>query len=80
MQVSVAALNSVRTSIENGTSLSTPIISGLIASLWQAYPEKSNKEIIRAVFRSASQFDNPDNQLGYGIPDFEKAFFLLQGN
>ena len=57
----------------NGTSFSTPIISGMAACLWQKYPELNNMEIIEKVQQSAHQYSHPDNKLGYGIPDFGKA-------
>ena len=63
----------------SGTSFSSPITCGLAACLWQAFPDKTNYEIKDAIERSASQYNHPDSLLGYGIPDFEKAFFLLYG-
>ncbi len=63
----------------SGTSFSAPITCGLVACLWQAFPDKTNYEIKDAIERSASQYNFPDSLLGYGIPDFEKAFFLLSG-
>jgi serine protease AprX len=62
----------------NGTSFSAPVISGLTACLWQAYPEKTNLEIIDAIKKSSSQYNYPDAYLGYGIPDFQNAYNLLQ--
>ncbi|MGM0650682.1 MAG: S8/S53 family peptidase [Bacteroidota bacterium] len=61
----------------NGTSFATPIISGLAACLWQAHPEKSNMQIINAIRKSASLYDNPNDSLGYGIPDFAAANLML---
>ncbi len=58
----------------NGTSFATPNLAGLITCLWQAFPEFSNMEIIKAVEKSSSIFNNPDNRIGYGIPDFKKAY------
>ena len=49
--VQAASVRSLQTTRENGTSLSAPILTGLIACLWQAYPDKSNKEIIEAVLK-----------------------------
>ncbi len=63
----------------SGTSFSSPITCGLAACLWQAFPGKTNYEIKDAIEKSASQYTQPDSLLGYGIPDFEKAFFLLFG-
>jgi hypothetical protein len=61
----------------NGTSLATPNLAGLVASLWQAFPERTSFEIIDAVQRSAHLSGQPDFRFGYGIPDFKKAFALL---
>jgi subtilisin family serine protease len=58
----------------NGTSFATPDLAGLVTCLWQAFPEFTNMEIIEAVEKSSSIYQNPDNRIGYGIPDFEKAF------
>jgi len=62
----------------NGTSFSNPNLCGLIACLWQAYPEFSNMEIIQALQKSASQYTNPDNRYGYGIPNMRIAYLDLQ--
>ncbi len=58
----------------NGTSFSSPIMAGGIACLWQALPNKTNTEIMQLVRESASQYNNPDYFLGYGIPDLKLAF------
>ncbi|MEA3447879.1 MAG: S8 family peptidase [Bacteroidota bacterium] len=62
----------------NGTSFASPIIAGLSACLWQAHPNKSNMEIINAIRQSAHLYDNPNDSLGYGIPDFAAANLLLE--
>ncbi len=74
-----AALDST-ISTGNGTSFSSPITAGMAACLWQAFPNKSNMDILRAIEQSAHTFENPTDSLGYGIPDFWKAFLILQGN
>ncbi len=61
----------------SGTSFSAPIISGLAACLWQAYPRASNYELRQAIEQSCSHYSSPDNFTGYGIPDFRKAYDLL---
>ncbi len=63
----------------SGTSFSSPILCGLVACLWQALPNKTNMEIIDAIKRSASQYNIPDSLLGYGIPNFEIAYYYLTG-
>ncbi|KQO22379.1 peptidase S8 [Flavobacterium sp. Leaf82] len=54
----------------NGTSFSCPIMAGMIASLWQAFPSKTNKEIREMVLKSSDRYTAPDNNYGYGIPNF----------
>jgi serine protease AprX len=61
----------------SGTSFSSPIIAGAVTCLWQAFPDKSNMEIIHAVEQSASLYPHHNTALGYGIPDFWKAYLLL---
>lgn len=58
----------------NGTSLATPNLAGLITCLWQAFPEFTNMQIIEAVKRSSSIYTAPDDRIGYGIPNFHKAY------
>jgi serine protease AprX len=57
----------------NGTSFSSPIIAGMTACLWQANPGYNNQDIMNAIQFSASQASNPDNEYGYGIPDYLAA-------
>ncbi|WP_298759007.1 S8 family serine peptidase [uncultured Psychroserpens sp.] len=57
----------------NGTSFSSPIMAGGIASLWQALPNATHEEIKQYVRLSASQYTTPDYFLGYGIPDLQLA-------
>ncbi len=61
----------------SGTSFSSPVIAGMTACLWQNHPELTNMEIIEAIKESASQYGNPDNYMGYGIPDYMKANGIL---
>ena len=61
-----------------GTSFSTPVVCGLVACLWQGLPKKTALEIIQLVRESSSQFDEPDNVYGYGIPNFWQAFMIGQ--
>jgi serine protease AprX len=62
----------------NGTSFSAPIITGLAACLWQAYPGNTASEIADAIRRSAHLYAQPNDSMGYGIPDFFRAFELLK--
>ncbi|MDR2147220.1 MAG: S8 family serine peptidase [Tannerella sp.] len=64
----------------NGTSFSAPTVAGLAACLWQAFPLLKNTDIIALIQNSASQSQMPDAQLGYGIPDFIKAYNTARNN
>jgi serine protease AprX len=64
----------------NGTSFSSPITAGLATCLMQAFPERSNMDILHAIEQSAHSYYTPTDSLGYGIPDFWKAYLILQGN
>ncbi|GAA0877135.1 S8 family serine peptidase [Algoriphagus jejuensis] len=59
----------------NGTSFSAPQIAALAAGLWEAKPELTKAELMENLFRSASQYGNPDNLLGYGVPNFYNALY-----
>jgi serine protease AprX len=58
----------------NGTSFATPNMAGLVTCLWQAFPEFTNMEIVQAIIKSSSIYNSPDDRIGYGIPNFHKAF------
>ena len=60
----------------NGTSFSGPVIAGMLACFWQAFPELTNIEIMSVVEQSASHFTSPDEFVGYGIPDFSLAYLI----
>lgn len=57
----------------NGTSFSSPFLTGLISSLWSINPDLHRSEVIRIVKESADRYHAPDTVYGSGIPDFEKA-------
>lgn len=63
----------------NGTSFSCPLISGAAACLWQANPSLTAMQIRDVIIQSCDQYLNPDNNKGYGIPDFGQALFVLNG-
>lgn len=61
----------------NGTSFASPVMCGAIACLWQANPTKSALEVIDALKKSGHQAFNPDNVLGYGVPNMVLASRIL---
>ncbi len=60
----------------NGTSYSTPLVAGLAAALWSAMPNAPAQEIRERIICSAHLYpsSDPNNQMGYGIPDAWKAY------
>ncbi|HNP17096.1 MAG TPA: S8 family serine peptidase [Fulvivirga sp.] len=56
----------------NGTSFSSPQIAGLAALLWQSQPTLSNKELFDLMLSLGNRSENPDNNYGYGIPNYGK--------
>ena len=62
------------TSFSSGTSFSSPQIAALAAGLWQAKPDWTKDELIENLLNSGNIADSPDNELGYGIPNFMDAY------
>lgn len=58
----------------NGTSFSSPFLTGLIGSLWSVNSQLNRNQLIDIVRRSGHQYHNPDSIFGYGIPNFEIAY------
>jgi subtilisin family serine protease len=70
----ISAVGSV--SNAHGTSFASPIMAGMVTSLWSALPELNAYQIMDIIRRSADRYSLPDNIFGYGIPDFGKAYEL----
>lgn len=74
---SVISTTSGTITTSNGTSFSSPILAGAITSFWSAFPNKKNSEIVQFVKSSADRYETsivtPDNNYGFGIPDFQIA-------
>lgn len=62
----------------NGTSFSSPVLAGMAACLWQAFPNSTSSRIKQALLRSGHMFQHPDTLLGYGIPNMQIASALLE--
>ena len=58
-----------------GTSFSAPQVAALAVGLWEAKPEWTKEELLNALIKSGSQYVSPDNNLGYGIPNFRAALY-----
>lgn len=57
----------------NGTSLAAPLIAGSIGLIISSYPELRPWELRENLYKSATQYENPDNIMGYGKPDILNA-------
>ncbi|MFT7613983.1 MAG: serine protease AprX [Parvicellaceae bacterium] len=63
----------------NGTSFSSPVLAGMAACLWEAFPDKTNMEIKSLIEKHGHQYLNPDFSLGYGVPNFYRAYLDAKG-
>ncbi|MEP6700230.1 MAG: S8 family serine peptidase [Bacteroidota bacterium] len=78
--VGVAALvqNTSNTlGFNNGTSFACPNMAGLATCLWQGFPEFNNIKIVKAMQQAGSKALNPDDRVGYGIPNMKTTFANL---
>ncbi|MES2275719.1 MAG: S8 family serine peptidase [Bacteroidota bacterium] len=64
--------------IRSGTSYASPIMCGLVACLWQAFPKLTNKELLGVIRKSGNRADTPIIPYGYGIADMQKAMDLAK--
>ena len=60
-------------SYARGTSFASPLVAGLVAGFWQANPTLNNDEVMNRIKMSGHKASSPNNELGYGVPDFSRA-------
>jgi len=77
VSATIANVNTGQPTFGSGTSFACPNMAGLTTCLWQAFPEINNMGIINVMQQSATRATNPDDRVGYGIPDMKKAFVKL---
>ena len=58
----------------NGTSFATPLIAGLAACLWSAYPDETNMQIRDRIIQAGHLYGEAVNFYGNGIPNAMKAY------
>jgi serine protease AprX len=63
----------------SGTSYATPILAGLTACLMQTDPSLAPLEIRSLIESVADSFASPTNNIGNGVPDFQKAYDQITG-
>jgi serine protease AprX len=52
----------------SGTSFATPLLAGAVACFWQAHKSLNCIKLLDTLTKCASRFNNPDMQVGWGIP------------
>lgn len=57
----------------NGTSFSSPVLAGMVATFWSAVPNLTSQQVVNFIKQSADNYNVPNNQKGYGVPDFQLA-------
>ena len=62
--------------ISDGTSFASPLVTGLAAGLWQAFPDLTAAQLLSLIRQSGDNYDSPDNELGHGIPSYVTALQL----
>lgn len=61
----------------SGTSFSTPLVAGMAACLWEAFPQLKASELRQYIKESGNRASNPDTLYGYGVPNVQKIMFTL---
>lgn len=64
----------------HGTSLSSPVLAGAVASLLSAFPNTSISQLKQAIEESSHLYPTYDTQLGYGVPNFGSLLETLKTN
>ena len=64
--------------INSGTSFAGPVMCGLLACLWQAFPDLTNLELLDIIKRSGSKYSAPGESYGYGVPDMKLAMEIAK--
>ena len=66
------------TGFNSGTSFSTPLVTSLVAGVWQRYPDLTSLEILETIRLSGSHASSPDTLVGYGVPNFQAVVNRLE--
>jgi subtilisin family serine protease len=70
--------NTGNTGTTSGTSVASPLMASLVAGVIQRYDTLTKQEIIDVLKSSASLAESPNNQLGYGVPNFAEVRLILE--
>lgn len=77
-QATVIGLPDGRIATGSGTSFATPLLAGMVAGFWQAYPKLRAVDVVSAIRKAGNQYKTPDDRLGYGIPTFGRAATIAE--
>lgn len=72
----ITSVNTIATG--TGTSFATPVVTGMAACLWQAFPNLTSRQIRAIILQSSDRYATPALPYGYGLPDMQKAYSLAQ--
>lgn len=62
----------------NGTSLSTPLVSGVAALILEAHPDWNPVDVRRAMLSTAANASSPNNEIGWGLVNAVEAINYRQ--
>lgn len=65
------------TGTTSGTSVAAPLVASLVAGLIQVFPELKVTELYQLIIASADLSESPNNQKGYGVPNYISAKVIL---
>jgi hypothetical protein len=68
-------LSSGTLGLANGTSFSSPVMAGMATSFWQSVRHVPAYDIKKTIEKTSHLYANPNSQLGFGVPDFKKAWW-----
>ncbi|MDA1190655.1 MAG: S8 family peptidase [Candidatus Poribacteria bacterium] len=75
--IAVSVRDDVGVEANFGTSFAAPLAAGVAALLIDAFPMATVDDLLEAFRSTASKANQPDNIIGYGIVDAERAYLLL---
>lgn len=53
-------------------------MAGMVACIWQARPKLTNMELLQLIRQMGSNYNNPNNTIGYGIPTYSRLVTGLE--
>ena len=65
----------IEITLESGTSLAAPIVAAIAALIWQSHPRACAQTIRSAILASGHLAGSPNNEVGHGLVDAERALF-----